>query len=87
MTISAIPSAELPCGPDTWGEEQNDVNSTKPKAILITEDGKNWLCIQQSYAAGLRTNAFLTSSFIVYLIVPRGEFTRISLSDWRSWRG
>jgi len=35
----------------------------KLKALLITEDGENWLCVRQYYATDLRTNAFLDAFF------------------------
>lgn len=40
-------------------ENHNNTKSMKLKALLITEDGENWLCVRQYYATDLRTNAFL----------------------------
>jgi hypothetical protein len=44
-------------------EKDNNTKSMKLKAILITEDGENWLCVRQYYATDLRTNAFLDAFF------------------------
>jgi hypothetical protein len=35
----------------------------KLKCLLLTEDGKNWICIRQYYATDLKTNEFLEQSF------------------------
>jgi len=44
-------------------EKNNNTKSMKLKALLITEDGENWLCVRQYYATDLRTNAFLDAFF------------------------
>jgi hypothetical protein len=44
-------------------EKNNNTKSKKLKALLITEDGENWLCIRQYYVTDLRTNAFLDAFF------------------------
>ena len=40
-------------------ERNKPKKSMKLKALLITEDGEDWLCIRQYYLTDLRANSFL----------------------------
>jgi hypothetical protein len=44
-------------------EKNNNAKSMKLKALLITEDGENWLLIRQYYVTDLRTSVFLDAFF------------------------